>query len=120
MFLSRFALWIIYCALAASAASLTGVVKDSTGAAVGGAVVTVSVNPPQGNPRTVRTDGAGAFHIDGLTAGTYRVHIALPGFEAFDKEVTLEESKVAALEIMLKLAEVKQQIDMPGGFRAAH
>ena len=57
---------------------LTGTVTDRTGAAIQGASVAI-VNAGR-TIRTVRTDGAGHYIVDGLAPGTYRVEAQAAGF----------------------------------------
>jgi hypothetical protein len=61
--------------------SLSGTVTDMTGAAISGASVTVA-ETTTGAARTVKTDGAGRYLVDGLAPGTYRVGARSPGFNS--------------------------------------
>jgi hypothetical protein len=60
--------------------SLTGTVTDTTGAVVPGATVAVT-DAAAHTVRTVRTDSAGRYIVDGLAPGTYRVEARSPGFK---------------------------------------
>ena len=60
-------------------AVLSGTVEDSTGTVIPGATVTLSSGPPSGNQVLV-TNGSGFFSVANLTAGTYRLVVAAPGF----------------------------------------
>ncbi|MBM3788326.1 MAG: carboxypeptidase regulatory-like domain-containing protein, partial [Acidobacteria bacterium] len=59
---------------------ITGIVTDSSGAAVPGARVTV-VNPATNESRTVQTAEAGAYTVGPLRIGTYDVSVEQPGFK---------------------------------------
>ena len=60
--------------------SLAGTVTDRTGAVIPGATVAVTDTAAH-TVRTVRTDSAGRYIVDGLAPGTYRVEARSPGFE---------------------------------------
>lgn len=56
-------------------ARLTGMVRDTTGAALAGVEISV-----QGTSRTATTDRAGAFQLEGIPAGTSSVTVRRVGF----------------------------------------
>ena len=60
--------------------AVSGTVTDTTGLVLPG--VTVEARAPGGPPLTAATDGAGAFTLAGLEAGTYELTFTLPGFQA--------------------------------------
>src|SRR5579872_1873623 len=91
-------------AAAAPAATISGSVKDPTGAPVAGIAVLIRSMPAAGAPRTVQTDASGAFRAADLPPGHYLVHISRPGFEVFETEVTAGEGNDTAIEIRLKVA----------------
>jgi hypothetical protein len=63
----------------AKAPSLGGTVADATGAAIPGASVTVT-DTATGSARTVQSDAAGRYLVDGIAPSTYRVEARSPGF----------------------------------------
>lgn len=64
---------------ASKGSSISGTVTDMTGAAIPGASVAVT-GSATGTARTVKTDGAGRYIVDGLAPGTYRVEAQCSGF----------------------------------------
>jgi predicted porin len=60
-------------------ASLSGVVTDQTGAALGDVAVTIK-NVDTGATRTSKTDGRGRYQEAGLPPGRFAVRAAKPGF----------------------------------------
>jgi hypothetical protein len=67
---------------------ITGVVKDSSGAPVPGAVVKV-VNEASGAAIEFVTDAQGAYATDALTPAAYRVEVVLDGFGTALKRIAL-------------------------------
>ena len=67
-------------------ASITGVVRDSSGAVLPG--VTVEASSPNliEKVRTVVTDGSGQYRIITLPPGTYAVTFTLPGFSVVRRD----------------------------------
>ncbi len=64
----------------ASLGAITGTVRDSTGAVVPQATLTIT-NEETGVGRTLKTDSSGFYSDDGLTTGLYSVNVSAPGFE---------------------------------------
>ncbi|HLK66571.1 MAG TPA: carboxypeptidase regulatory-like domain-containing protein [Bryobacteraceae bacterium] len=121
MFLSRVGSLLTALILTAAtglAAAVSGLVKDPSGTAVASAVIAIRSITPSGTPRMVRTDTAGAFRASDLPPGRYSIHLVMPGFEAFDQEIEVTEGKDTAIEIHLKLGEVRQQVEVEGTGRA--
>jgi hypothetical protein len=61
-------------------AGLVGTVRDSSGAVLSGATVTVSSPQLIGGPQSVTTDSAGAYHLPFLPSGAYEILASFPGF----------------------------------------
>ena len=82
-------------------ATLSGVVKDSTGAVIVGASVTV--HNDAGEDKTVTTDASGHFSISGLVAGSNVVAISAPGFTDFlQQSVVLTSGQDVTLDLSMK------------------
>src|SRR5271166_2345258 len=60
--------------------AIVGQVRDTTGALVAGATVTVA-SPETGLRRSATTDQAGRFNFPQLKPGAYSVRAEAPGFE---------------------------------------
>lgn len=70
-------LMVLLLAIAAypqSTSAILGVIKDSNGAVVPGAVITI-VNTETAQTRTVTTGGDGAYRVSGLPAGRYTIKV---------------------------------------------
>ncbi len=66
--------------IAAAQGTLTGTVRDASGAVLPGVTVEASSPAIQGAVRTVVTDNAGVYRIIELPPGTYSLSFSLPGF----------------------------------------
>ena len=64
----------------AAAQSITGVVKDTSGAVLPGVTVEASSPALIEKVRTAVSDGGGQYRIENLTPGRYKVMYTLPGF----------------------------------------
>jgi hypothetical protein len=89
---------------AQDAASLTGSVVDSTGAAVVGAQVSVA-NLEHGVNRTTLTNSAGEYAVPALPApSAYDVAVTAPGFKKFiAKGVVLDVARKARVDVTLQI-----------------
>src|SRR5687767_15777965 len=76
-------LWLLP-SIAVAQATLTGTVRDTSGAVLPG--VTVEATAPALPTRTVVTDGNGVYRIIELSPGIYTVTATLPGFNVFRRE----------------------------------
>ncbi len=79
--------------------ALNGIVTDSLGGPLGGAVVQLS-----GTPYKSITDARGVYRIEGVVPGTFNVIVEHPAYRAFgvfaaDAEVTLPEGLVSQLQL---------------------
>ena len=91
---------------------LTGMVRDASGAAVGGATVTVT----DGAGRTAGTaiaDKAGRYGVDGLAQGTYDVTTQAPGFEKQTLHaVHVIPSKPNEADVSLKVGAASETVEV--------
>src|SRR5688572_14893490 len=73
----------------AGRASVSGVVRDSSGAGIPGVTITVVRAGETGTQEIVYTGMEGDFQIRGLTPGTYSVEAVLDGFQTLKRDVKL-------------------------------
>ena len=89
-------------------ASVKGLVKDSSGGSIPGAVVRV-VNESGATVEAI-TDGEGAFGAASLTVGAYRVEASLDGFETAVRRVTLDANQVVDVDLTLAPAGITEGV----------
>jgi Carboxypeptidase regulatory-like domain len=92
--------------------TIEGVVKDTTGAVLPGAIVTVT-NVDTGAQRVVAPDAAGLYRAVLLPLGTYRVRIDMPGFKSAERTgVKLSAGETAVLNFALEVGGVQEVVSV--------
>jgi hypothetical protein len=102
-------------AIAYAQASVTGLVRDASGAVLPG--VTVAVESPAliERIRSAVSDGTGRYRIEELRPGTYSVTFTLPGFSTVKREgVELSGSFVASINAELRVGGIEETITVTG------
>jgi Carboxypeptidase regulatory-like domain len=96
-------------------ASITGTVKDTSGAVLPGVTVEASSPVLIEKIRTVVTDGGGQYRIVDLRPGTYSVTFTLPGFNTFKREgVELEGALTATINADLRVGSLEETVTVSG------
>src|SRR5215831_8678297 len=105
------ALWTLPTINAQVSGQLSGIVTDDAGAAVPGAVVTVTQVLSK-QARSFVTQMTGTFSFPGLLTGDYDLHIEKPGFKAYNQRgITIAAQENLSLpEIRLTIGEVNTSI----------
>src|SRR5881409_1035539 len=116
-------LWSLLCilllsvlpAMAQTDASISGVIRDASGAVIPGAMVTVT-NPATNLVRTAISNEAGVYNFPVLQPGKYNIKVELPGFRTITQNgVELQVQQSARLDFTLQVGEVSQTIEVSGG-----
>ena len=106
---------VVLPAVALAQASITGIVKDTSGAVLPGVTVEVSSPVLIEKVRTTVTDGSGAYQIIQLLPGTYTASFTLPGFSTTKREgIELSGSFVATVNAELRVGELAETITVSG------
>jgi hypothetical protein len=85
------------------AATLSGIVTDSSAAVIPNATITIVLNGVNGIARVVQSDGNGNYVATNLTAGTYSITVAATGFETYKgKNIVLNVAEKHAVNVQLK------------------
>src|SRR6266542_5624720 len=89
--------------------SIRGQIADEFGGVIVGATVTAV--DAKGAEKTARTNGDGAFAINGLAPGKYTVRAAAEGFATYENaDVNIETGRNAPLNITLKVTIEQQKV----------
>jgi hypothetical protein len=107
------ALWLGTAALAATqiaTATLSGVVRDETGAALPGTVLTVK-GVARGVTRSATTDSEGRYRVSALDPGEYEVRAELANFKtAVLTGVVLSVGGTTEADIRMSLGQIAEQV----------
>src|ERR1700716_1757840 len=96
-------------------ASMTGVVKDASGAVLPGVTVEAASPVLIEKVRSTITDGTGQYRIVNLLAGQYTVTFSLTGFSTIKREgIELTGSFTAVISADLKVGGVAETITVSG------
>ena len=117
--LAKFApavLWaFLFPSTAFAQASLTGVVRDSSGAVLPGVTVEAASPVLIEKVRTAVTDGSGRYQLIDLRPGAYTVTFTLAGFNASRREgVTLSGSAASVVDSELRVGSLEETITVTG------
>ena len=101
--------------LAFAQASITGVVKDTSGAVLPGVTVEAASPVLIEKAREAVTDTSGRFQIVDLRPGTYTVTFTLPGFNTVKRDgVVLTGSAVVKVDADLRIGSLEETITVTG------
>jgi Carboxypeptidase regulatory-like domain len=92
--------------------SISGAVKDASGAIVQDASITV-VNPSSGSTVTANTNKEGLYTVVNLRAGNYNVSATAPGFQTITKsgiDVRLQDR--IAVDFELQIGETSTSVEV--------
>jgi Carboxypeptidase regulatory-like domain len=99
----------------AQLASVTGVVKDTSGAVLPGVSVEVASPALIEKTRSTVTDGSGLYQIIQLPPGSYTVTFTLQGFSTYKRDgIELSGSFVATINADMKVGTVAETITVTG------
>ncbi|MGA2592700.1 MAG: carboxypeptidase regulatory-like domain-containing protein, partial [Bryobacteraceae bacterium] len=107
-------LFLCAAAFAQNSASITGTVRDATGAIVSGAEVVVS-NPEKAITLKTTTNTDGDYLVAGLTAGAYNLSITQKGFKTYDATgIILRVGQKARVDATLEVGAVTTEVAVQG------
>src|SRR3954466_16200761 len=104
-------LLVLVPAMAFAQASITGVVKDASGAVLPGVTVEVASPALIEKTRSAVTDGTGTYRVVDLRPGTYSVTFTLTGFSSVKRDgVELTGSFNATINADMKVGALEETI----------
>jgi hypothetical protein len=117
----RITLFIAFNVLAASAlfaqtraATISGTVKDTSGAIIPGATITIR-NTDTGVAKTLPTTGEGTFTVPNLIPGNYLVAVESPGMKRMERSgLVLQVGDHIALDLVLQVGNQTQLVTVTG------
>ncbi|HEV2705676.1 MAG TPA: carboxypeptidase regulatory-like domain-containing protein [Pyrinomonadaceae bacterium] len=96
-----------------TSATLSGRVEDASGAALGGAAVTVT-HLDTNQTRTAATDAEGRFRFPLLPVGDYRIEAACTGFDARTERLTLSVGQALDVPLKLSVGQLTENVNVTG------
>ena len=109
------ALAVLLPTIAYAQATITGTVKDTSGAVLPGVTVEASSPALIEKVRTVVSDGTGQYRIVDLRPGTYTVTFTLTGFNTFKREgVELTGALTATINADMKVGALEETVTVTG------
>lgn len=89
---------------------IEGTVKDSAGATVSGAKVTITDNRLQ-VVRNTTTNDAGYFRVDSIAESVYTVRIEMTGFKIWEqKDLAVEPGKLRTIAPVIPVGSISEQV----------
>ena len=99
-------------ALAQFSSGIEGTARDTSGAVLAGAQVTIT-DTRLGVAKETTTNSAGYFRIDSIAASTYTVEVKMTGFETWRQaNLTLQVGEVRTLSPALKVGATSENIEV--------
>ncbi|HEY7450483.1 MAG TPA: carboxypeptidase-like regulatory domain-containing protein, partial [Vicinamibacterales bacterium] len=109
------AAFLLVPATAFAQASLSGIVRDASGAVLPGVTVEAASPVLIEKVRTTATDGTGRYQILDLRPGTYAVTFTLPGFATVVREgIELIGTSVVTIGVEMRVGGVQETITVTG------
>ena len=98
----------------AESGTISGTVRDATGAVVIGAKVTAK-NAATAAERTVQTGSTGQYSIPGLTPANYEVTISSPNFATFKAKVEVAVGGITTVDAQLTVGQGSTVVEVTAG-----
>ena len=96
-------------------ASLTGTVRDSSGAVLPGVTVEAGSDALIEKTRSAVTDGSGQYRIVDLPAGTYKASFTLPGFATVVRDaIALSGAFTATVNVEMRVGGIEETVTITG------
>jgi len=98
----------------ADSGSLSGTVKDPTGAVIAGATVTTR-NMDTGVQQTVKTNESGVYNFPSLPVGHYTLESSFEGFRPYKRtDLLVDVNSVLGVDVTLEMGEHSEQMTVTG------
>jgi Carboxypeptidase regulatory-like domain/TonB-dependent Receptor Plug Domain len=101
-------------ALAQDTATLTGTIRDKSGAVVPNADIVIT-NTATGTTRAVKSNTSGEYVAAALAPGQYNITITVKGFRRYQAEgVTLRVAQNARIDVAMQVGDVREEVTVQG------
>ena len=100
--------------LAQDTATLTGTIRDQSGAAIPAAAVVIK-NTATGSTRDLKSNSAGEYVAAGLQPGQYNISVSANGFRKYRAEgVTVRVAQNARIDVTLQVGSIQEEVTVHG------
>ncbi len=114
LFLAVLTLFCGFAVAQETTATISGTVKDESGAVIPGAAVEVK-NVATAATRSVETDAQGRYTVTQLAPGSYEIQATLSGFQTYVRSgIALTVGRYAVVDMELKVGAVTQRVEVTG------
>jgi Carboxypeptidase regulatory-like domain/TonB dependent receptor len=114
LLIGLFCAWSAAAAAQQETATITGIVRDGSGAIVANATVSVT-NVQTGIVTRTAADNEGAYVVPSLRPGDYSVTVEMSGFQKTVRTgITLQVAQVARIDITLQAGQVSESVEVVG------
>jgi hypothetical protein len=94
-----------------SGGTISGTVKDPSGAAVPGATVVVR-NPVSSYEQTAESDGAGVYRFNNVPLNSYQLSVTASGFSPAKQAISVANTIPLTADVVLTMAEVTTSVNV--------
>ena len=105
------AVWLAPALFGQSLGGIVGEVKDSSGAVIGGATVTVT-NTDTSASRSMPSNDAGMFSFPALVPGNYTVRVETSGFRPQARSLGLQVQQTARVDFAMEVGQVTESVEV--------
>ena len=105
------AVFLAACCFGQTSGSITGEVRDASGALIPDVSVTVT-NTATNVSRTIATNSDGLYNAPSLVPGPYAVKVERSGFRTTLSHIELQVQQIARVDFSLQIGQVGQSIDV--------
>src|SRR5215467_11410622 len=105
------AVWLAPAVFGQSLGGIVGEVKDTTGAVVGGATVTVT-NTDTSASRSMPSNEAGMYSFPALVPGNYTVRVENAGFRPQARSLELQVQQTARIDFSLEVGQLTESVEV--------
>ena len=95
----------------ASTGTVSGTVRDQTGAVIPSASVTLS-NKATGIASKTSTNGVGFYMFPGVVPGQYSITVEAPGMQKFEGSLTVQVQQSATVDVTMKVGQTTTEVQV--------
>jgi len=111
-FLAAFAILIVFAAIASAQSTISGQVRDTSGAVISGVSVEATSPALIERARTVTTNGEGRYAIVDVRPGAYTMTFTMSGFSTVKQQVEVPANVTVPVDADMKVGSVGETVEV--------